>query len=200
MRLRKLGLAALTGVMLSAPMVAVMYLADRWLDLSFPPFDTFDLVARELPGPLVTFGIDTMIEVLMFVGLSVKDFAKTAETDHGDRWILRGRSGRDRGDLCHRPVARAGAEAGAGSAVRGDRRCTGGADDRQHHPVVGEPDARLRVVGRAVPRMGVRAPCGWRAGWCSRPPPSTNRRTGTARWWCTGGGSSSSEWARRPPR
>ncbi len=79
MKIRSFGLAVLTGVMLSAPMVALMYLADRWLDLSFPPFDTFDLVARELPGPLVTFGIDTMIELLMFVGLSVKDFAKTAE-------------------------------------------------------------------------------------------------------------------------
>ena len=79
MRVRSFGLAVLTGVMLSAPMIAVMYLADRWLGLSFPPFDTFDWVARELPGPLVTFGIDTMIALLMFVGLSVKDFAKTAE-------------------------------------------------------------------------------------------------------------------------
>ena len=79
MRVRSLGLAVLTGVMLSAPIIAVMYLADRWLGLSFPPFDTFDWVARELPGPLVTFGIDTMIGLLMFVGLSVKDFAKTAE-------------------------------------------------------------------------------------------------------------------------
>ena len=79
MRVRSLGLAALTGALLSAPLIAIMYLADRWLDLSFPPFDTFDWVTRELPGPLVTFGIDTMIEILMFVGLSVKDFAKTSE-------------------------------------------------------------------------------------------------------------------------
>ena len=79
MRLRSLGLAALTGALLTAPLISVMYLADRWLDLSFPPFDTFDWVTRELPGPLVTFGIDTMIELLMLVGLSVKDFAKTSE-------------------------------------------------------------------------------------------------------------------------
>ena len=79
MRLRSLGLAALTGALLTAPLISVMYLADRWLDLSFPPFDTFDWVTRELPGPLVTFGIDTMIEILMLVGLSVKDFAKTSE-------------------------------------------------------------------------------------------------------------------------
>ena len=36
MRVRSFGLAVLTGVMLSAPMIAVMYLADRWLGLSFP--------------------------------------------------------------------------------------------------------------------------------------------------------------------
>ncbi|MDE2969523.1 MAG: molybdopterin-dependent oxidoreductase [Chloroflexota bacterium] len=76
---RGVGLGLLAGVLLTTPLIAVMYAANHWLDLSFPPFDTFDWVARELPGPLVTFGIDTMIEVLMFAGLSVKDFAKTAE-------------------------------------------------------------------------------------------------------------------------
>ena len=76
---RGVGLGLLAGVLLTAPLIAVMYAADHLLDLSFPPFDTFDWVARELPGPLVTFGIDTMIEVLMLAGLSVKDFAKTAE-------------------------------------------------------------------------------------------------------------------------
>ena len=76
---RGVGLGFLAGVLLTTPLIAVMYAANHWLDLSFPPFDTFDWVARELPGPLVTFGIDTMIEVLMLAGLSVKDFAKTAE-------------------------------------------------------------------------------------------------------------------------
>ena len=111
MRIRSLGLAVLTGVMLSAPVIAVMYLADRWLDLSFPPFDTFDLVARELPGPLVTFGIDTMIEVLMFVGLSVKDFAKTAEQIMAIGGFFVAGVVATASDLRHSPVARAGAEA-----------------------------------------------------------------------------------------
>ena len=79
MKLRNLGFGALTGVLLTAPLIAILYLVDKWLDLSFPPFDTFDWTARILPGPLVTFGIDAMIETLMLVGLSVKDFAKTAE-------------------------------------------------------------------------------------------------------------------------
>ena len=79
MKLRTLGLGALTGVFLTAPLIAVLYLTDKWLDLSFTPFDTFDWIARQLPGPLVTFGIDAMVDTLMLMGLSVKDFAKTAE-------------------------------------------------------------------------------------------------------------------------
>ena len=79
MRLRTLGFGALTGVFLTAPLIAILYLVDKWIDLSFPPFDTFDWVARILPGPMVTFGIDLMVDSLMLVGLSVKDFAKTAE-------------------------------------------------------------------------------------------------------------------------
>ncbi|MCE2458366.1 MAG: molybdopterin-dependent oxidoreductase [Dehalococcoidia bacterium] len=79
MKLRTLGFGALTGVFLTAPLIAILYLVDKWIDLSFPPFDTFDWVARILPGPMVTFGIDLMVDSLMLVGLSVKDFAKTAE-------------------------------------------------------------------------------------------------------------------------
>ena len=79
MKLRNLGFGALTGVLITAPLIAILYLADKWLDLSFPPFDTFDWTAGKLPGALVTFGIDTMVDTLMLMGLSVKDFAKTAE-------------------------------------------------------------------------------------------------------------------------
>ena len=73
------GFGALSGVLLTAPLIAVLYLVDKWIDLSFPPFDAFDWTARVLPGPLVTFGIDLMVDTLMLIGLSVKDFAKTAE-------------------------------------------------------------------------------------------------------------------------
>ena len=79
MKLRNLGFGALTGVLLTAPLIAILYMADKWLDLSYPPFETFDWTAGMLPGAMVTFGIDAMIETLMLVGLSVKDFAKTAE-------------------------------------------------------------------------------------------------------------------------
>ena len=79
MKLQNLGFGALTGVLITAPLIAILYFVDKWLDLSFPPFDTFDWTAGKLPGALVTFGIDAMIETLMLMGLSVKDFAKTAE-------------------------------------------------------------------------------------------------------------------------
>ncbi|MDE2823418.1 MAG: molybdopterin-binding oxidoreductase, partial [Chloroflexota bacterium] len=79
MKLKSVGFGALAGLMLTAPLVAIMYLANKWFELSFPPFDAFDWVARILPGPMVTFGIDLMVDSLMLIGMSVKDFAKTAE-------------------------------------------------------------------------------------------------------------------------
>ena len=79
MKPRNLGFGALTGVLLVTPTIAVMYMVDKWVNLSFPPFDVFDWIARILPGPVVTFGIDLMIDVLGVVGMSVADTAKTAE-------------------------------------------------------------------------------------------------------------------------
>ncbi len=79
MKTQTIGLGALVGGLLTVPMVAVMYLADKWLDLSFAPYDIFDWIARILPGPVVTFGIDLMIDSLQMLGLNVADTAKTAE-------------------------------------------------------------------------------------------------------------------------
>ena len=79
MRLRTVSFGALVGVMLAAPMIAMMYAAQKWLKLSFPPFDLFDWMARLLPGPVVTFGIDRMVDVLLLFGASVSGTAKTAE-------------------------------------------------------------------------------------------------------------------------
>ena len=70
---------ALAGGLLTAPLVGLMYLLDHSAGLPFAPFALFDWIARVLPGPLVTFGIDMMIDGIRFVGLSVADAAKTAE-------------------------------------------------------------------------------------------------------------------------
>ncbi len=79
MKIQTIGLGALVGGLLIVPMVAVMYLADNLLNFSFAPYDVFDWIARVLPGAVVTFGIDLMIDSLQMLGLNVADTAKTAE-------------------------------------------------------------------------------------------------------------------------
>lgn len=74
-----LGTGALVGFLLTAALTGIMYLADQLFGLPFVPFDLFNWVARELPGELVTFGIDLMIDTMLFLNISVADAAKTAE-------------------------------------------------------------------------------------------------------------------------
>ena len=74
-----LGSGAVAGGLLTAPLVGLMYLIDKLAGLPFVPFALFDWIARVLPGPVVTFGIDLMIDGLRLVGLSVAAAAKTGE-------------------------------------------------------------------------------------------------------------------------
>jgi len=77
----KLGLrtGALVGGLFTVALMGIMYLGEALLGLPFVPFDIFNWVARELPGDIVTFGIDLMIDSMRLVGISVVDTAKTAE-------------------------------------------------------------------------------------------------------------------------
>ena len=79
--LGNLGLApgALAGGLLTPPLVGLMYLLDPLAGMPFVPFALFDWITRVLPGPVVTFGIDLMIEGMLLVGMSVAAAAKTAE-------------------------------------------------------------------------------------------------------------------------
>ena len=77
--LPSLGYGALAGGLVTAPLIGLMYLADKLLDLPFVPFAFFDWIARVTPGPLITFGIDMMIESLLLFNLSVAAAAKTSE-------------------------------------------------------------------------------------------------------------------------
>lgn len=70
---------AAAGVMVTAPLMALFYLANKLFELPFPPYDLFDWITRVLPGPLVTFGLDLFIDGMILVGLNVADTAKTAE-------------------------------------------------------------------------------------------------------------------------
>ncbi len=79
MRNLSIGTGALVGALLAAPMLGILYLGRHLLELPFVPYDLFDWSTRVLPGAVVTFGIDLMIDVMRLVGMSVADSAKTAE-------------------------------------------------------------------------------------------------------------------------
>lgn len=71
---------ALTGALLTAPLIVVLYLASQLAGLPFVPFDVFDWIGRVLPGPVVTFGIDLIVTVIRGLDLGeTSAAAKTAE-------------------------------------------------------------------------------------------------------------------------
>lgn len=70
---------ALLGFLLTLPLLGIMYLGFVAFGLPFAPYDLFDWLTRILPGDVVTFGIDLMIDSMTLVGLDVADAAKTAE-------------------------------------------------------------------------------------------------------------------------
>ena len=81
-RLRKpsLWLGALVGGLLTLSLMSLLYLADMLAGLPFIPFDVFDFMARQLPGGLLTFGIDMMVEMIIAFDMGeTSAAAKTAE-------------------------------------------------------------------------------------------------------------------------
>jgi len=75
-----LPLSTLLGALTTLPMLALFYLGEKLAGLPFVPFDIFDWLARVLPGPVVTFGIDTMVNLIRFLNLgTVSETAKNAE-------------------------------------------------------------------------------------------------------------------------
>ena len=72
--------AALIGAFLTLPLITLFYLGWRLLGLSFVPFSLFDWTARVLPGPLVAFGIDSIVTLVRSLRLGdTATAAKTAE-------------------------------------------------------------------------------------------------------------------------
>ncbi|MBZ0278058.1 MAG: molybdopterin-dependent oxidoreductase, partial [Anaerolineae bacterium] len=71
---------ALVGALLTAPLIAIFFLVTQVAGTPFPPFDVFDWVGRTLPGPLVTFGIDSIVSIITTLRLgTISTAAKTAE-------------------------------------------------------------------------------------------------------------------------
>ncbi len=79
-KLRKptLWLGALVGGMLTTALTSLLFLADQVAGLPFIPFDVFDFVSRILPGPLLTFGIDRMVD--MIIGMNLGETSAAAKT------------------------------------------------------------------------------------------------------------------------
>jgi DMSO/TMAO reductase YedYZ molybdopterin-dependent catalytic subunit len=53
---------AIVGALLTAPVIAVLYLADQLAGLPFVPFDVLDWLARVTPGDIITGAIDFMVD------------------------------------------------------------------------------------------------------------------------------------------
>src|SRR6056297_747570 len=77
---RPLLTGALSGALLSAALLAVLYLAQQLVGLPFIPFDVFDWLGRVLPGDIVTLGIDGIVSVIRWFGADdLSAAAKTVE-------------------------------------------------------------------------------------------------------------------------
>jgi hypothetical protein len=71
---------AIVGGLLTAPLIALFYLASQAAGLPFVPFDLLDWSARTLPGGVITFGIDLIVSIIAGLNLGeTSSAAKTAE-------------------------------------------------------------------------------------------------------------------------
>lgn len=70
-----IALGALTGFLLSVPLLAVFYAGWQMAGLSFAPFVFFNWMVQVLPGGIITFGIDTIVNIIRFLNLGETDKA-----------------------------------------------------------------------------------------------------------------------------
>jgi DMSO/TMAO reductase YedYZ molybdopterin-dependent catalytic subunit len=69
---------ALCGALVTAALIASLFLAYALAGLPFVPFQIFDRAARTLPGSVIRFGIDTMVSVIR--GLRIGETSSVAKT------------------------------------------------------------------------------------------------------------------------
>jgi DMSO/TMAO reductase YedYZ molybdopterin-dependent catalytic subunit len=70
-------LGALAGALLTLPLLAALFLARQLVGLPFVPFDLFDWLTRQLPGALITSGIDAMVATVR--GLDLGETSRAAK-------------------------------------------------------------------------------------------------------------------------
>jgi DMSO/TMAO reductase YedYZ molybdopterin-dependent catalytic subunit len=69
----------LIGFLLSVILASVLFMLHSVLGTPFIPFDIFDGLVRLLPGSVITAGLENMVRVLQFLGLSLRESSKVAE-------------------------------------------------------------------------------------------------------------------------
>jgi DMSO/TMAO reductase YedYZ molybdopterin-dependent catalytic subunit len=79
MKLRQFMIGAFIGLALTASLLAVMFAGNQLVGLPFVPFDLFNWMTPLLPGPVITFGIERMLDFLLLLGFDVATTAKLAE-------------------------------------------------------------------------------------------------------------------------
>ena len=70
-------IGALVGGLLTAPLIVIFALAAQLVGTPFVPFDVFDWTSRVLPGPLIEFGIGTMVKTIN--ALNLGETSRTAK-------------------------------------------------------------------------------------------------------------------------
>jgi hypothetical protein len=90
-----LWLGLLSGLFLTLPLVAILYLGYRLGALPFPPFNLFDWQTRILPGWVLATGIDVLVRVIGWThAADISRVAKLAEqTMAVSEFILAGMRG-----------------------------------------------------------------------------------------------------------
>jgi DMSO/TMAO reductase YedYZ molybdopterin-dependent catalytic subunit len=63
----------LVGLLVTLPVIALFFLGDRLIGLPLVPLDVFDFLGRNLPGSLLTTGIDTMVSIIRGFNLGPTD-------------------------------------------------------------------------------------------------------------------------------
>ncbi|MEO8608290.1 MAG: molybdopterin-dependent oxidoreductase [Chloroflexota bacterium] len=73
-------IGALVGGLLTAPLIVIFALVAQLVGTPFVPFDVFDWSSRVLPGPLIEFGISTIVKTINALKLGeTSSTAKLAE-------------------------------------------------------------------------------------------------------------------------
>jgi DMSO/TMAO reductase YedYZ molybdopterin-dependent catalytic subunit len=72
-----LGAGLFVAAMVTAALIAILYLGWTVIGLPFAPFDVFDWMTRVLPGPVIAFGINAMVGLIH--GLHLGPTATTAK-------------------------------------------------------------------------------------------------------------------------